>query len=160
MNPVVKKKYYRHAWESEDRVDGRDKMMSVNDVRPILDGRVKVEDCEIEPLNIEPEEIFRRALNEKAFDLWGVRADEVRGMHFMMLDIGLPVQTLAKPIRACLAGESESETLTLEAINRRGKAFRCDVTCTPMRRANADDVRGVIVLMEENSVRQTAKSAS
>jgi 4,5-dihydroxyphthalate decarboxylase len=37
--------------------------------RPILDGRVKVEDCEIEPLNIEPEEIFRRALNEKAFDL-------------------------------------------------------------------------------------------
>jgi 4,5-dihydroxyphthalate decarboxylase len=37
--------------------------------RPILDGRVKVEDCEIEPLNIEPEEIFRRALNEKAFHL-------------------------------------------------------------------------------------------
>jgi 4,5-dihydroxyphthalate decarboxylase len=37
--------------------------------RPILDGRVKVEDCEIEPLAIEPEEIFRRALNEKAFDL-------------------------------------------------------------------------------------------
>lgn len=37
--------------------------------RPILDGRVKVEDCEIQPLNIEPEEIFRRALNEKAFDL-------------------------------------------------------------------------------------------
>jgi 4,5-dihydroxyphthalate decarboxylase len=37
--------------------------------RPILDGRVNVEDCEIEPLNIEPEEIFRRALNEKSFHL-------------------------------------------------------------------------------------------
>lgn len=37
--------------------------------RPILDERVGVEDCAIEPLNIEPEEIFRRALNEKAFDL-------------------------------------------------------------------------------------------
>ena len=131
-----------------------DELNDVNDfmeaVLASLRGGVAVLDAE---LRVE-------VWNEKAFDLWGVRADEVRGMHFMMLDIGLPVQTLAKPIRACLAGESESETLTLEAINRRGKAFRCDVTCTPMRRANADDVRGVIVLMEENSVRQTAKSAS
>ena len=37
--------------------------------RPVLDGRVKVEGCEIEPLNVEPEEIFRRALNEKSFDI-------------------------------------------------------------------------------------------
>jgi two-component system CheB/CheR fusion protein len=88
--------------------------------------------------------------NEKAFDLWGVRDDEVRGMHFMMLDIGLPVQALAKPIRACLSGESESETLLLEAINRRGKPITCEVTCTPMRRANSDEVRGVIVLMQES----------
>ena len=95
--------------------------------------------------------------NEKATDLWGVRDDEVRGMHFMMLDIGLPVQALAKPIRACLSGEVESETLSLDAINRRGKSITCEVTCTPMRRANGDDVRGVIVLMEESSARQTAK---
>jgi two-component system CheB/CheR fusion protein len=97
--------------------------------------------------------------NEKVFDLWGVREDEVRGMHFMMLDIGLPVQALAKPIRACLSGESESETLTVEAINRRGKTIGCDVTCTPMRRANGDEVRGVIVWMEESSARQTAKAS-
>ena len=94
--------------------------------------------------------------NEKATDLWGVRDEEVRGMHFMMLDIGLPVQALAKPIRACLSGEAESEVLSLEAINRRGKPITCEVTCTPMRRANGDDVRGVIVLMEETA-RQTAK---
>ena len=37
--------------------------------RPILDGRVQVEDCEIVPLNVEPEEIFRRALREKSFDI-------------------------------------------------------------------------------------------
>ena len=98
--------------------------------------------------------------NEKATDLWGVRDEEVRGMHFMMLDIGLPVQALAKPIRACLSGESESESLSLEAINRRGKPITCDVTCTPMRRANGDDVRGVIVLMEETGARQTAKATS
>jgi two-component system CheB/CheR fusion protein len=75
----------------------------------------------------------------------------------MMLDIGLPVQALAKSIRACLSGEVESERLSLEAINRRGKPITCEVTCTPMRRANKDDVRGVIVLMEENSAREAAK---
>ena len=98
--------------------------------------------------------------SEKAYDLWGVRDDEVRGMHFMMLDIGLPVQTLAKPIRACLAGESESEAVSLEAINRRGKPITCEVTCTPMRRANSDEVRGVIVLMEEDGSRQPKLASS
>jgi two-component system CheB/CheR fusion protein len=95
--------------------------------------------------------------NEKAVDLWGVRADEVRGMHFMMLDIGLPVQMLTKAIRACLLGESERETLTIEAINRRGKPITCEVTCTPMWRASGDEVRGVILVMEEGGARDIAK---
>jgi two-component system CheB/CheR fusion protein len=95
--------------------------------------------------------------NEKAVDLWGVRADEVRGMHFMMLDIGLPVQMLTKAIRACLLGESERETLTIEAINRRGKPITCEVTCTPMWRASGDEVRGVILVMEESGARDIAK---
>jgi len=95
--------------------------------------------------------------NEKAVDLWGARADEVRGMHFMMLDIGLPVQMLTKAIRACLLGESERETLTIEAINRRGKPITCEVTCTPMWRASGDEVRGVILVMEESGARDRAK---
>jgi len=37
--------------------------------RPIFDGRVSLPDFELEPLNVEPEEIFRRALNEKSFDV-------------------------------------------------------------------------------------------
>jgi two-component system CheB/CheR fusion protein len=97
--------------------------------------------------------------NERAFDLWGVRDDEVRGKHFMMLDIGLPVQLLAKPIRACLAGESDTESLSLDAISRRGKPIVCDVTCTPMRRANGVDIRGVIVVMEESAARPAPVSA-
>ena len=73
-----------------------------------------------------------------------------------MLDIGLPVQSLTKAIRACLAGESEMEHVVLDAINRRGKPVVCEVTCTPMRRANSDHVRGVIVLMEESGPRSSA----
>jgi len=94
--------------------------------------------------------------NEKAFDLWGVRGDEVRGMHFLMLDIGLPVQAFAKPIRDCLSGASASETSTVDAINRRGKAIVCEVTCTPMLRPNSDTVRGVILVMEEVGQRAPA----
>src|SRR5919112_4642012 len=37
--------------------------------RPLFDGRVQVKDCELVPLNVEPEEIFRRALTEKAFEI-------------------------------------------------------------------------------------------
>jgi 4,5-dihydroxyphthalate decarboxylase len=37
--------------------------------RPLFDGRITMPDFELEPLNIEPEEIFRRALNEKAFEI-------------------------------------------------------------------------------------------
>jgi two-component system CheB/CheR fusion protein len=69
------------------------------------------------------------------------------------------VQSLARPIRACLAGESESESVTLEAINRRGKPIVCDVTCTPMRRADGSSIRGVILVMEESAPRAASVGA-
>jgi 4,5-dihydroxyphthalate decarboxylase len=37
--------------------------------QPILDGRVKVEGFDIEPVHADPQDIFRRALQEEAFDL-------------------------------------------------------------------------------------------
>lgn len=44
--------------------------------------------------------------NHRAEDLWGLRSDEVQGQSFFNLDIGLPVKSLRRPIRACLAGET------------------------------------------------------
>ena len=98
--------------------------------------------------------------NERAFDLWGMRDSEVRGVHFMMLDIGLPVQSLAKAIRSCLTGESDGEVTVLDAINRRGKPVVCEVTCSPLRRSGSAEVRGVIVVMEEAGARSMAAGAS
>ncbi len=37
--------------------------------RPILDGRIEVPGCQIVPLPGEPEDIFRRALRDQAFDI-------------------------------------------------------------------------------------------
>ena len=65
------------------------------------------------------------------------------------LEIGLPVDRLRQPIRACLSGEDGSLAIEMDAVNRRGKSFRCKVTCTPLRNHSSSKVDGVILQMEE-----------
>jgi two-component system CheB/CheR fusion protein len=84
--------------------------------------------------------------NRHAQELWGLRPDEVEGEHLMNLDIGLPVERLHQPIRACLAGEP-AQPATMPAVNRRGRAVDCVVRVTPLLGTD-DDVIGVIVLMD------------
>ncbi|MBR8835285.1 MAG: PAS domain-containing protein [Stigonema ocellatum SAG 48.90 = DSM 106950] len=86
--------------------------------------------------------------NRKAEDLWGLRADEIFLQHFMSLDIGLPLEPLKQPLRAIIAGQSQSHEVLLNATNRRGKAFQCQVICTPLIRTGSQ-IHGVILLMEE-----------
>jgi two-component system CheB/CheR fusion protein len=86
--------------------------------------------------------------NQKAEDLWGLRADEVAGQHFLGLDIGLPLEPLRAPLRASLSGEVPNSSLVLDATNRRGKAIKCSVTTLPLNHLNGE-VRGAILLMEE-----------
>ncbi|HKT60798.1 MAG TPA: CheR family methyltransferase [Gemmatimonadales bacterium] len=90
-----------------------------------------------------------RKWSRRAEDLWGLRADEVVQKNFLNLDIGLPVERLRSPIRACLAGEAEFLDLTLDATNRRGRAIHVRVTCTPLSATPTESARGVILVMEE-----------
>ena len=85
--------------------------------------------------------------SHRAEDTWGLRPEEVAGKQFLNLDIGLPVMELRQPIRDCLAG-TPSKTVTVDAVNRRGKPLRCAVTCTPLDGGD-DGVRGVILMMED-----------
>jgi two-component system CheB/CheR fusion protein len=87
------------------------------------------------------------AWNDGAYDLWGVRADEVQGQHFMNLDIGLPVERLRTPLRRLLAGEPVEQAISLEATNRRGRPVTCRVRLYPLEDGDAP-VRGVILFME------------
>jgi hypothetical protein len=50
-------------------------------------------------------------------------------------------------LRASLVGNELFQEVQLDAINRRGKAITCRVTCTPMRRDGS--VTGVILMMEK-----------
>jgi two-component system CheB/CheR fusion protein len=86
-----------------------------------------------------------RGWNTRARDLWGLIEDEVRGVHFLNVDIGLPVDQLRTPIRKVLAGDGE-EVVTLPAVNRRGSQIRCRVTVTPM--GAEGNLAGVILMME------------
>jgi two-component system, chemotaxis family, CheB/CheR fusion protein len=94
---------------------------------------------------VDPE--FRiRGWNRKAEDLWGMRADEVHGQHFLNLDIGVQVDRFRQPIRAMLAGQRDIPSMTIEAVNRRGRAVELGVAFAPL--GPDHDVRGVILMME------------
>jgi two-component system CheB/CheR fusion protein len=84
------------------------------------------------------------AWNEAAFELWGLRADEVLGKHFLNLDIGLPVAELRPPVREILAGNGQPE-ITLSAVNRRGRPVSVGIELAPLD--GTDGVRGAILLM-------------
>ena len=89
-----------------------------------------------------------QAWNRMSEELWGVRADEAVGTHFMNLDIGLPVQQLHSYVRDSLGGEAQTNVL-LPARNRRGREIQIEITCLPLH--TTDGVGAVILLMEEST---------
>jgi two-component system CheB/CheR fusion protein len=90
--------------------------------------------------------------NDRAEDLWGIRAGEAVDRPLLGLDIGLPVKRLAAPLRAITAGKSERDQLDLEAVNRRGRTITCTTTILPL--PGSDGARGgAILLMEDGAER-------
>lgn len=89
-----------------------------------------------------------RAWNRTAEEMWGLRAGEVEAHPIGALDAGLPVDRLEGVVQACLDGRSAREEVWLEGVNRRGRAFRCRVTCTPLTGAHRE-IGGAVLVMEE-----------
>ena len=87
--------------------------------------------------------------NHRAEDMWGLRAEEVLQRNFLNLDIGLPVDQLKTPVKACLARETEFLELELDGTNRRGKRIRVKITCTQLSSPGGGEPAGVILVMEE-----------
>jgi two-component system CheB/CheR fusion protein len=98
--------------------------------------------------------------NRQAEELWGVRAPEVEQVHFLSLDIGLPLEQIAQPVRACLAGTLDSHEALLPALNRRGRPIVCKTTLCPLVARGSDRPRGVIVLMDEQPAAAKEDGAS
>ena len=86
--------------------------------------------------------------NAQARELWGLTSEEVDDHHLLSLDIGLPVEQLKESLKAALDGKDGRQELVLDAVNRRGKAFRCRVTTLPLGNPADGGVTGAIMLME------------
>jgi len=87
--------------------------------------------------------------SRQAEDLWGVRADEAIGRSLSTLDIGLPVAELMMALQTFLAGSDQFQTLSFQALNRRGRTLTCRVQISPL--IGIDKQRsGAVVLMEEH----------
>jgi two-component system CheB/CheR fusion protein len=84
--------------------------------------------------------------NRQSEELWGLRADEVTGKHLLNLDVGLPVDQLKDPVRACLSDGATTIPVELSAVNRRGRAIDLHVSCRPLQTSKG--VGGVIVLLD------------
>jgi two-component system CheB/CheR fusion protein len=92
-------------------------------------------------------ELRVRAWNAAAEDLWGLRADEAEGEHFLNLDIGLPVNQLSKPLREILGDGGAANELQVSATNRRGHRIDVKVRLSPI---DVGEGGGVIVLMDDH----------
>ena len=92
--------------------------------------------------------------NRQAEELWGLRADEVRGQHLLNLDIGLPVDQLRAPLRSCVSDGGE-HTISVPAINRRGRAVACDIRCIPL--GSDGDLQGAVIMIDAESAEAPAR---
>ena len=98
--------------------------------------------------------------NDNAEDMWGVRAAEVEGKSLLALDIGLPLDDLARPMQQYLNGNAEFEPRIVDATNRRGQPIQCRISCVRLTR-NQQPARGLIVFMEQwnaNSATEAERS--
>jgi len=86
--------------------------------------------------------------NEQSENLWGLRAEEVKGKSLLALDIGLPVEQLREPICNSLSDTADRQGMLLEAINRRGKTIQCRINYNPLI-GTEQERWGVIILVEE-----------
>lgn len=96
---------------------------------------------------IDPE-MRIKAWNRGAEDLWGVRRDEAEGTHLLNLDIGMPLTELRQAVREALTDPGFSVSLTVDAINRRGRGAVIRVFCSALRGTDGKS-QGALLMMEE-----------
>ena len=145
-----------------------EELQSTNDELQTINDQLRVSTAELDEANAFLEAILTslragvavvdrdlrvRSWNRRAEDLWGLRADEAIGQHFLNLDIGLPFERL-RPLmrgvarrRAATAGEVtlDGDQPARPARSRSGwPAPRC------ARCRQADSAQGAIVVMESD----------
>jgi two-component system CheB/CheR fusion protein len=85
--------------------------------------------------------------NHAAAQLWGLEETEVVGEPFFGIHIGLPLERLQDPVRACRTPGAAPSSLLLPAVDAGGRAFTCRVEVLPI--TGGQPGTAAMVIMEE-----------
>jgi two-component system CheB/CheR fusion protein len=140
---------------NEELQSTNDELQSINDQLQISTERLDQANAFLETVltslqagvAVVDHELRVEIWNRRAEDLWGLRAVEVTGQHFLNLDIGLPFEKVRPLLKSALGGENGEAVI--DAVNRRGRPVTVRVACTPLSGRNADgSSNGAIIVME------------
>jgi two-component system CheB/CheR fusion protein len=142
-----------------------EELQSTNEELQTMNDEIRIRSDELTQVNVFLESILESlrgavvviehdlnvlSWNSGATELWGLREEEARGKNLLALDIGLPVEQLKQPVRACISGHQETASVTLEAVNRRGRPVTVTVNISQLISPNRE-VRGAILLIESDT---------
>jgi two-component system CheB/CheR fusion protein len=102
-------------------------------------------------------ELVVRGWNRRSEDLWGLRSEEVVGQHLLNLDIGVPTDRLRPLVRQVLAGGTAPDELTIDAINRRGRAVEVRVGASPLVDRSGQAAGAIVVMDQLNGATDTGR---
>jgi two-component system CheB/CheR fusion protein len=140
---------------NEELQSTNDELQSINDQLQISSDRLDQANAFLETVltslqagvAVVDRELRVEMWNRRAEDLWGLRAAEVTGQHFLNLDIGLPFEKVRPLLRAALGGENGEAVI--DAVSRRGRAVTVRVACAQLNGRSADGTSdGAIIVME------------
>jgi two-component system CheB/CheR fusion protein len=86
--------------------------------------------------------------NASSQDLWGLRSDEVEGEELLGLDIGLPLEDIRGPLQEAVSASAKTSRLVVAAVNRRGRAFSCEVRVMPLFSPQRGLFGGIVLMRE------------
>jgi two-component system CheB/CheR fusion protein len=140
---------------NEELQSTNDELQSINDQLRVSTGRLDEANVFLETVltslqagvAVVDRDLRVEMWNRRAEDLWGLRAEEVTGQHFLNLDIGLPLEKLRPLLRGALGGETGEAAV--DAVNRRGRSVTVRVVSTPLSgRGTGGESDGAIIVME------------
>lgn len=125
----------------------RERSIELDDARTFLDSLVNSIHL---GLMVVDREMRVVVWNRYCEDLWGLRADEATGVPLTSLDINLPLDTVRPLIGNAFVDSDHTGEVTIDTMNRRGRATRIRVICTAFR-SDESGVKGALLLMENQT---------
>jgi len=94
--------------------------------------------------------------NSQSEEMWGLPEAEVVGRFLQDLDVGLPLERIRDQVRGCLMGSDEPDVVA-EAVDRRGKAFRCRVSCSRLDSSREEEPAGVVLVIRGEAIMEESR---